>query len=260
MRGIGVIGGVDPVIGSVVPVTISGFPGVVLVVKRTVAMPLAFVVLVGVANVPPPVLDHVTIRPAIATGLLFASASCAEIVTVVPAGGLVLLVVMMYLAGAPATLTTVPLVPVRLLASVPVKLYVTPATVPVVKATTAIPLEFVVVVAEANEPPAPVLVHVTTAPLVATALPLASASCAETVTAAPATGDALFGVTTYFAAGPTTVVIDVLPTKAAVVAVTTCVAPAVVLVVNEMVATPFAPVTLVGPENEPPPVLLHVTV
>ena len=53
----------------------------------------------------------------------------------------------------------------------------------------ATPLALVVAgFAPLNEPPVPVLVNVTAIPEVATALPYWSASCAETVTAAPATG------------------------------------------------------------------------
>jgi hypothetical protein len=248
-----------PVIGSVVPVMISGVPGVVLVVKRTVAIPLAFVVLVGVANEPPPKLLHVTILPAMPTGLLFTSASCAVIVIVLPAGGFVLLVVMMYFAGGPATVATLALVPPWLLASAPVKLYVTPATVPVVKSTVATPFVFVAAVADANEPPAPVLPHVTTTPLGATELPFTSASCAEIVTTVPATADVLLGVTMYFAAGPTIVVMSVVPVRLPVVALTKCSTFAVVLVVKTTVATPLADVVLVGLPNDPPLVLLHVT-
>jgi hypothetical protein len=127
------------------------------------------------------------------------------IVTELPAGGFVLLAETRYLAGVPAIVATLALVPPRLLASVPVKLYVTPAVMLVVKSTVAMPLELVGLVADANEPPAPDLPHVTTPPLAAMELPFASASCATIVTTVPATGFALLGVTTYFAAMPGTV-------------------------------------------------------
>ena len=72
----------------------------------------------------------------------------------------------------------------------------------VVNDTVATPLEFVVDVDDANEPPMNVVVHVTVWPAVGTALSPASASCAVTVTEPPAVGVALDTVTRYFAAGP----------------------------------------------------------
>jgi hypothetical protein len=65
------------VTACVVPTTLED-------VKLTVATPLAFVVLVGVPNVPPFVLPHVTVLPDVATGLLWMSSNCAVIVTAVP--------------------------------------------------------------------------------------------------------------------------------------------------------------------------------
>lgn len=61
------------------------------------AIPLAFVILVAEANDPPLVLLHVTTLPAALTALLPASASCAVIVTLLPATGLVLLEFTIYL-------------------------------------------------------------------------------------------------------------------------------------------------------------------
>ena len=49
--------------------------------------------------------------------------------------------------------------PVRALLSVAVKVYVIPETVPVVKTIVATPFTSVVLVPDANEPPAPVLVQ-----------------------------------------------------------------------------------------------------
>ena len=118
--------------------------------------------------------------------MLFASANCAEMTTAVPATGLELFDVTRYFAGAPATVTTLPLVPVRELPSVPVNAYVTPADVPAVNTTVAMPLPFVGDVAVANEPPAPVLVHVMVWPAVSDGVPAASANCALTVTVPPA--------------------------------------------------------------------------
>lgn len=112
-----VIGAEEPVTEPVVAVTTCAVPLVVDVVKLTVATPLVFVLVVALANDPPFVLDHVTVWPDVPIGLLFASASCAVTVTAVPASGLELLDVTRYLAAAPAVVTTVPLVPVRLLAS-----------------------------------------------------------------------------------------------------------------------------------------------
>ena len=57
-------------------------------VKLTVARPAALVVLVPVAKEPPePVLDQVTTRPDVETGLPYVSVSWALIVTAVPAIG-----------------------------------------------------------------------------------------------------------------------------------------------------------------------------
>lgn len=114
--------------------------------------------------------------------MLFASANCAEIVTAVPSSAVEALDVTRYFAAGPTIVSTFPLVPVRALPSVAVKVYVMPAVVFVVNETVATPLPFVVDVAVANDPPAPVLLHVTVTPDVVTGLPAASASCAETVT------------------------------------------------------------------------------
>src|SRR5436309_4278187 len=96
-------------------------PAVVPVVKVTVATPPALVVLVGLPNDPPaPVLLHVTVLPAVLTGLLFASANCAVIVTALPARGLLLLELTRYLAAGTATVVMLLLVPVRPVLSVAV--------------------------------------------------------------------------------------------------------------------------------------------
>ena len=77
--------------------------------------------------------------------------------------------------AAPAMVVMLEVVPVRVLASVPVTVCTVPATVPVVNVTVAIPLELVVLVAVPNEPPL-VLDQVTTLPDVETALLFASAN------------------------------------------------------------------------------------
>ena len=66
--------------------------------KETVAAPLALVVDVVAPSVPDPA-DHVTTLPATPTGLPFASASCAVIVTADPATGLTDELETRYLAG-----------------------------------------------------------------------------------------------------------------------------------------------------------------
>ena len=59
-----------------VPVTVVAVAEAVWVVKATVAIPLALVVDVAEKNEPLPFdFDHVTVRPAVVTALLFASAS-----------------------------------------------------------------------------------------------------------------------------------------------------------------------------------------
>ena len=68
-----------------VPVTVCTVPEVVLVVNVTVAWPAASVTELAAVKLPPLVLDHVTVFPAVVTALPLASASCAVIVTVLPA-------------------------------------------------------------------------------------------------------------------------------------------------------------------------------
>ena len=157
---------------------------------------------------------------------------------------------------------SVPLVPVRAFASVAVNVCATPDVVPVVNDTVAAPFASVVELALANEPPAPVLLQLTTTPTgVATGWSFASTNCADTVTACPATA-VVPTVTRYLV--PTGMMVVVMaaldPVIEPVVAVTTWLVPPVPLVVNETVATPLAFVTLVGAANDPPFVLLHVTV
>ena len=72
---------------------------------------------------------------------------------------------------------------------------------PVVNETVATPLALVVLVADENEPPDPVLLQVTTLPAIGTGRPPMSANCAEIVTADPAVGLLSLDVTTYFAGG-----------------------------------------------------------
>ena len=115
------------------------------------------------------------------------------IVTFAPAAGLVVLAVTTYFAAGPATVVTV-VVPV-ILPVVAVIVCDVPAVVLVVNVTLATPLAFVVVDDELNEPPL-VLLHVAVCPGSAIALPPASTSCAEIVTAEPAAGFALLDVTT----------------------------------------------------------------
>ena len=177
-----------------VPVTVCAVPEVVLVVNVTVATPLPFVVDVALPNEPPFVLDHVTTLPDVPTTLLLASASCAVIVTLAPAIGLELDDVTRYFVAVAGTVVTVAF-PVF-----PPVVAVTTCEVPdvalVVKFTVAMPLALVFDVAALKLPPL-VLDHVTVTPAVATPLPLASASCADTVTVLPAGGPVLEGVTRY---------------------------------------------------------------
>jgi hypothetical protein len=85
-----------------------------------------------------------------------------------------------------------------------VTVWVVPAAVFVVKLTVAMPLGLVADVGLPKDPP-PVLLHVTVRETV-TGLLKASASCAATVIAAPATGTVLLVETMYFVAGPATYV------------------------------------------------------
>jgi hypothetical protein len=81
-----------------------------------------------------------------------------------------------------------------------------PAFVAVLNDTVASPFASVVLVEVVNDPPVPVLLHVTTLPDVLTALLLASTNCAVIGTALPATGFGIPAVTIYFAAVPGIVV------------------------------------------------------
>ena len=187
-------------------------PDTVCVVKTTVTIPLASVVLVAVAKDPlPSDLVQVTTLPAVLTAFPLASASCAEIVTSAPATGLYPFEVTRYFVAAPTVVVIVVLVPVSEPASVPVIVVAVPDTVCVVKTTVAIPLASVVLVAVAKDPLLFDLVQVTISPAIATGLLLASASCAETVTPAPATGEYPLEVTRYFVA--TTTVVSVPSVK-----------------------------------------------
>src|SRR2546427_4019820 len=84
-----------------VAVTVCTVPATVLAGSEGVATPLAFVVLVEGDNEPPFVLFQLITLPDVCTGLPPESASCAVIVTAVPATGLLLLEVTMYLLAAP---------------------------------------------------------------------------------------------------------------------------------------------------------------
>jgi hypothetical protein len=137
-----------------------------LVVNVTVAMPEPSVVLVGEENVPPLVLLQVTTMPDVATGLSFASASCAVTVTSVPATGLELLTETRYFVGVPAVMSiafdVAPVSPVAL------KLKVRAPTVPVIIkfVNVATPLALLVAVsAPPNVPPPVAIAAVTTTPL-----------------------------------------------------------------------------------------------
>src|SRR5919206_591894 len=93
---------------GVVPLRVPPF-GVVPMARATVAMPLASVKLVGLAKLPPvPVLLQVTVLPAVLTALPLASANWAEIVTLLPATGLLLLAVTRYFAAGPTTVVMLP--------------------------------------------------------------------------------------------------------------------------------------------------------
>src|SRR5205823_13607425 len=107
-----VIALVDPVLPPVVPVTTWLVAAAVLVVKTTVATPPLFVNDVAVANDPPFVLDHVTVWFDVDTELLLASASCAVMVTVLPAATLDELEVTTYFEALPAIVVTALVAPV----------------------------------------------------------------------------------------------------------------------------------------------------
>src|SRR5438876_850384 len=179
------------VLASSVAVTVWTVPARVLVVKLTVAMPLALVRLVPEAKLPPaPVFVQVTVSPALETGLLLASASWALIVTALPATGLRSEEHTSELQSSLQIVCRLALVPVRavLASSFAVSLHDALPILLVVKLTVAMPLALVRLVPEAKLPPAPVFVQVTVSPALETGLLLASASWALIVTALPATG------------------------------------------------------------------------
>ena len=240
-----------------VAVTVVAVPLTVCVVSVMVATPLPFVFDVAAENEPlASDFVHVTVTPDVATALLFASASCAVIVTSLPASGLAALDVTRYLVALPTIVVIVADVPVRADPSVAVTVVAVPATVCVVNVTVATPLPFVSDVAVENEPLASDLVHVTVWFGVATALLLASANCAVIVTPLPATGLRLLEVTRYFVAAPAVPVavkVTGLPASPVDVAVRVL-GPAVVPRVQlPTVAIPLAFVVWVSPVPEPPP-------
>ena len=113
-----------------VPVTVVAVPATVCVVKTTVAIPEALVWLVAVAKDPFAFdLLQVTVKLAVLTGLLLASASWAVIFAVAPAVGVLLLEVTRYFVAAPTAVVMVAVVPVRLAPSVPVTVVAVPAMV-----------------------------------------------------------------------------------------------------------------------------------
>jgi hypothetical protein len=94
---------VEPETEPSLAVTTWSVGACVFTVKVTLATPAPFVVLVAAEKEPPFVLDHVTVRPATATGLLLASSSWAEIVTAEPACGAYELELTENFAAPPAT-------------------------------------------------------------------------------------------------------------------------------------------------------------
>jgi hypothetical protein len=147
---------------TVLPVTAS-VPTIVPVVNVTVACPFAPVVLVTEENDPPaPFLLHVTTFPCVVTGLLCISASCAVIVTAVPATGALSVDVTRYLAAVPTVVVILAVVPVidDVTLSVAVTVAKVPITVCVVNVIVAIPFASVLLDAADNDPFASDFVHV----------------------------------------------------------------------------------------------------
>jgi hypothetical protein len=131
----------------------------------------------------------------------------------------------------------------------------------VVKEIVAIPELFVVDVGVAKEPLASDLLQVTVFPEVATALPLASVSWAEIVTAAPAVGEYVDEVTTYLLSAPPVRVneLEVAAVKAVGVKVKVK-APAVPVIIKLVnVATPETAATVVVPVSVPEPDAIDAT-
>ena len=143
-----------PVNPPPVAVITCDVPATVFVVNTTVAVPVPVVVVLGAVKLPPPVLDQPTTIPPVLTGFPYVSDNCAVTVTVPPAVTDAVFVVTRKRAAGPATVVTGALDPVRLLASVPVNVYVGPAVVFVVNSIVATPYASVVDVDAANVSPA----------------------------------------------------------------------------------------------------------
>ena len=105
------------------------------------------------------------------------------------------------------------------------------------------------------------LLQVTVLPAVATALPLASVSWAEIVTAAPAVGEDVDDVTMYLLAAPAVIVSELEVTAVKAVGVKVKVkAPAVPVITRLVnVAIPEAAATVVVPESVPVPEAIDAT-
>ena len=139
-------------------------PDTVFVVNTTVARPLPFVTLVGDANEPvtvvaggtAPVSVQVTTKPAPPTGLLSASASCADMVTVAPAAGAYEVEVTRNFIG-PGVVVIVAEVPITgtVSASVALTVVAVPEVLDVVNTVVATPLPLVVLVVGRKVPVTP---------------------------------------------------------------------------------------------------------
>lgn len=144
-------------------------------VKTTVPVPAANTV-VALAKLPPtPVELQVTVGVPL-TVFPLESTNVTVIVAVPPAVGLEVEDVTVYAIPAPAPVVIFPVTPVRAFWSVALTVWTVAATVFVVNVTVATPSALVTLVAEEKEPPAPVLLHVTTLPAVNTKLPVPSTS------------------------------------------------------------------------------------
>jgi len=210
-------------------------------------------------TLPPPLYtENETLKPDM--GLLLASVTRTPggMVTAVPTvADCPLPALAAILAAVPATLVIAGDVPVLVdgLVLVAVTVYETPAVVLVVRVTAAMPLLLVVDVVVLREPLVPVFVQATLRPAVATALPYWSASWADTVTPAPATGLVAEAATRYFVAAPASPVavkveLEPMPTAVALRVLAPALVPRVQL---PTVAIPELFVVATAPVTEPPP-------
>jgi len=218
-----------------VPVTVCTVPATVLVVNVTVALPLASVFEVAAENEPPFVLDHVTTRPEVATGLLPASTSCAVIVTVPPSVTELALEVTRYFDAAPAVIVTATGLPLTLATPIFAEIFAVVGVAGAVKVAVQTPIVQLTVPSD----PASVARLIALGAAFVTTLPFASFTVTVAVVVPFTATDVeptLSVVVVALGAPNVVVMFALVPESTPSDAVTVCTVPAVLLVVNVTVA------------------------